>query len=214
MSEPPAGVSGPPSGQGLLHGIRAPLVHRSAWRARPPVDWEVEQAPVRAVVLHHTATSNDDPDPLAMVRRVQQFHAEARGWGDIGYSFLVLEDGRVVEGRADSLASAAPLGVIAGHAYGHNVGTLGVAVAGRFHHCGPTPAAWATTVSILAAICRSCDLDPTGGPVVLANGRSLPAVISAHRHAVDTSCPGDELVARLPQLRAEVARCPEGPDRG
>jgi hypothetical protein len=201
-------VPAPATGRLLLDGIGAEVVDRAAWGAEPAIEWPPERSPVRAVVVHHTSTIDDAPDPLAMVRRVQRFHAHHRGWGDIGYSFVVLRDGRIVEGREGTLASPAPLVVQGGHALGHNPGTVGVAIAGRFHDHLPTEAAWAAAVELIATVVRTCDLDPVGGPVVLDNGRQLPAVISAHRHACETTCPGDALVSALPALRyAVVDRC-------
>lgn len=188
----------------VLEGLSVPLLRRNDWGAVPAVDWPIEHAVLRGIVIHHTGTRNDDDDPLGMLRRVQRFHAEERGWGDIGYSFVVLEDGRIAEGRDGSADVVAPRGVVAGHAYGHNPGTLGVAVAGRFHDRCPTGAAWDALVDLLATIVIRCGLDATGRTVTLENGRRLPAVISGHRHAVDTSCPGDFLAGALPSLRAAV----------
>jgi hypothetical protein len=202
----------------LLSGLGAPFVARSGWQAEPAVDWPVERAPVRAVVVHHTATDDDDADLLATVRRIQRFHARVRGWGDIGYSFVILRDGRVAEGREGSAALPAPHIAQGGHALGHNPGTVGIALAGRFHDRLPTDAAWASLVDLVATIARNGGVDPLAGPVVLANGRSLPAAISGHRHACETSCPGDALAAALGDLRAAVAdrmrrtSSPSGPD--
>lgn len=189
----------------LLDGLLATVVSRAEWGAHAPVDWPVEHAEVRGIVLHHTATRNDEPEPDAMLRRVQGFHADQRGWGDIGYSFIVAEDGRIFEGRAGSTLATAPQHVVAGHAYSHNVGTIGISVAGRFHDCLPAGAAWSSLVDLVATIARTCELDPEGGPVELTNGRVLPAVISGHRNACDTSCPGDALYRALDELRRQAA---------
>ncbi len=189
-------------GSGTLDALSAPLVTRAEWGAEPARAWPVEHARLRAVVVHHTGTRNDDPDPLAMLRRVQHFHSHERGWGDIGYSFVVLEDGRIAEGRTGSAVAPAPLGVVAGHAFGHNPGTLGVALAGRFHHTTPTTDAWESLVDLVTAVCRACDLDPLGGPVTLENGRSVPSVVGGHRHVGTTPCPGDALTRALPSLAA------------
>ena len=196
---------GGPGGPGtILAGLAAPLVTREGWGAEPAVGWPVEHATLRAVVVHHTGTRNDDPDPLAMLRRVQHFHAQERGWGDIGYSFVVLEDGRVAEGREGSAVAVAPTAVVAGHAFGHNPGTLGVALAGRFHHTMPTVAAWDALVDLVTVVCRAARLDPLGGPVPLGNGRTVPAVVGGHRHVGTTPCPGDTLTRALPSLAAAV----------
>ncbi len=194
------------TGPTLLSTLRAPLLLRSEWGAIEPVDWPVEHARVRALVIHHTATRLDEPDPLAMLRRVQVFHAQKRGWGDIGYSFVVLPDGRIAEGRFGSASAPSPTGVVAGHAYGHNTGTLGIAVAGQFGDGPPAETAWESLIDLLVTIVTSCGLDAAGGPVALDNGAVLPAVISGHRQVVATSCPGDALANALPQLRAQVAQ--------
>lgn len=167
--------------------------------------WPVRLAEVRAVVLHHTATRSE-ADPLETVRRVHHFHAVERRWGDLGYSFLVLPDGRILEGRRGSSTAPAPFGVVAGHAYGHNVGTLGVALVGRFDDAPPPAEAWESLVGLLAWTTGRYGLDPNGGPVTLANGRRLPAVLSGHRQCRPTTCPGDALAGLLPQLRREVGR--------
>jgi hypothetical protein len=182
------------------------LVTRAEWGAEPAVGWPIEHEPVRAIVIHHTGTRNDEPEPFRMLQRVQRFHAHERGWGDIGYSFVVLADGHVAEGRDGSATAPAPLGVVAGHALGHNPGTIGVAVQGRFHDHGPNGAALDALIDLVTTIVRSCDLDPEGGPVDLTNGARLPAVICAHRDARDTSCPGDALMAALGPIRRAVAR--------
>ncbi|HEX9970175.1 MAG TPA: N-acetylmuramoyl-L-alanine amidase, partial [Acidimicrobiales bacterium] len=56
-------------------------------------------APISRLVVHHTATPNGDPDPAATVRAVYAYHVQSRGWNDIGYNFLVDEQGRIYEGR-------------------------------------------------------------------------------------------------------------------
>ena len=198
----------------LLEGLTSPIVARSGWGAEPPVDWPVERAPVRAVVVHHTATRESDGDLLDVVRRVQRFHAHDRGWGDIGYSLVILRDGRVVEGRAGTLASPAPTIAQAAHALSHNVGTVGVAVAGRYHDGRPSSAAWDALVDVVATIGRNAGLDPMALGVALANGRRLPAVVSGHRDACDTSCPGDGLASLLGELRSAAAERLSGPGRG
>ncbi|MCB0970430.1 MAG: N-acetylmuramoyl-L-alanine amidase [Acidimicrobiales bacterium] len=199
-------MTDPAAGSPLLGPLADTVVRRRDWGAPARSDWPPEVAPVRALVIHHTGTRNDDPDPLAMVARVRGYHADERGWGDIGYSFLVLEDGRIVEGREGSADATAPCGVVAGHAYGHNVGTLGIAVAGRFHDAEPTDAAWTSLIALGAAIATACDLDAEGGPVVLDNGARLDHVIGGHRDAGLTTCPGEGLAARLPDLRRSIAR--------
>lgn len=53
----------------------------------------------QVMTLHHTATGNDDPDPAGTVRAIYEYHTVDNGWRDIGYNYLVSEDGQVFEGR-------------------------------------------------------------------------------------------------------------------
>lgn len=190
----------------IVDGLSAPLVRREGWGATPASGWPPELTRLRAIVIHHTARDSEDADPLERMGRLQRFHSERRGWGDIGYSFVVLADGRVAEGRQGTATAPAPLSVVAGHAYGRNAGTLGIALAGRFHDRRPTDAAWAALVDLVSTVCRTCGLDPAGGAVRLADGSQLPAVISGHRDVGETDCPGDGLTALLPALRTAASQ--------
>lgn len=190
---------------GITTGLGSEFLDRGAWGAEPAVDWPIELAPIRGVMIHHTNTENNDPDPLSTVRRIQHFHSRTRGWGDIGYSFLILEDGRILEGREGSATAPAPLGVIAGHAFGHNVGTVGIAVVGRFHRRSPTAAAWTSLVELVTFISRACAIDPNGSSVTLATGHVLPTAICAHLDVAPTTCPGAALTELLTELRRQAA---------
>ena len=53
------------------------------------------------MVLHHTAENNiknlSDPE---LLRSIYYYHTVVRGWGDIGYQYIVGQRGQVYEGRA------------------------------------------------------------------------------------------------------------------
>ncbi|KAK2146721.1 hypothetical protein LSH36_586g01011 [Paralvinella palmiformis] len=51
--------------------------------------------------VHHSSGSHcyTLDDCSAVVRAIQRMHMDSNGWDDIGYNFLVGEDGRVYEGR-------------------------------------------------------------------------------------------------------------------
>lgn len=61
--------------------------------------WAPTFHPTQKLVVHHTATRNDDPDPAATVRAIYRYHPIDKGWGDIGCNFLVDAQGRVYKGR-------------------------------------------------------------------------------------------------------------------
>ena len=67
-----------------------------------PGDTDYEPVPfsdAQVMTLHHTATSNLDDNPAGTVRAIYEYHTVDNGWQDIGYHYLISEDGTVFEGR-------------------------------------------------------------------------------------------------------------------
>ncbi len=185
-------------------GIR--IVSRAGWgadeRLRFDKDrkdlWSPEYRPIQKVIVHHTVTVDPDPDPAATIRAIYQYHAVTRGWGDIGYNFLVAPDGTVYEGRSGGM------GVVGGHTYGYNYGSLGIAMLGtyRFHSVNG-----AARGALKALITRKAgDLDPMGKGFFI--DRDHVWNISGHRSLTQTDCPGDRFYLSLSNLRRELKGLP------
>lgn len=68
-------------------------------------------------MVHHTATRRD-----AKLEDIRRFHVEERGWGNVGYHYLIEEDGSIEVGRHESMVGA--------HAAGQNAHSIGVGVVG------------------------------------------------------------------------------------
>ena len=189
------------------------LIRRAAWGADESLRFDPDGAEiwprgwtdVRRLVVHHTSTPNDESDPAARVRAIYEFHALERGWGDIGYHLLVDEAGNLYEGRSGAAGTldAAP-GVIGAHVYGHNAGTLGVALIGTLTDQRPTAPALATAVALLGALAYRHGIDP-GERWSNAGGRGSVPTICAHRDLGATSCPGDACYEAMPELRIAAA---------
>src|SRR3989344_148825 len=120
--------------------------------------WPSEIVPVKKFVIHHTGRSNgSNIDPKEAVRNIYLWHAIVveGGWGDIGYNYLVDQEGNVYEGRygGDGVQAghtfygpyckrigtagqtSAPCGVASGDVevgYQMNAGSVGIAVLGNF----------------------------------------------------------------------------------
>lgn len=177
-----------------------PIVSRQQWGADEALRfgpegeiWPVAYAPIEHLIVHHTDTANFQ-DPLVAIRTIYFYHAVARGWGDIGYNYLVDYLGNVYEGRVGGE------GAVGGHAAGYNEGTVGIGTIGRFDFEAATPEAQSGLVWITAWAGRS--LDPFGaGP--FGEVASLPT-ICAHRDVNATACPGDALYGGLAALRDYV----------
>jgi hypothetical protein len=170
--------------------------------------WPRETEPLRGLVLHHTNTPNCERDPVARVRAIYEFHAVERGWGDIGYHLLIDEAGTVYEGRAGTAETlAGGPAVVGGHVYGHNGGTVGIALLGTLIARPPSPRAGAALVAVMAWLAYQHDLDPLGARE--AGGSAVPT-ICAHCDLTATPCPGDACYEMLSTLRVRVAAAASG----
>ncbi|CAA9563744.1 MAG: hypothetical protein AVDCRST_MAG19-2048 [uncultured Thermomicrobiales bacterium] len=183
-----------------------PIVSRAAWGADESLRfgslgeiWPVAYRSVEHVVIHHTDTANFN-DPLLEMRSIYYYHAVSRGWGDIGYNYLVDFLGNVYEGRVGGE------GAVAGHAAGYNEGTAGIGTIGRFDFATATPEARAGLVAITAWAGRN--LDPLG--VAPFNDIASLPTICAHRDVNPSGCPGDGLYEQLPAIRDDVANALAG----
>jgi len=175
--------------------------------------WTPAYTPVTHAIVHHTAGANSVPDWAAEVRSIWFFHTYDRGWGDIGYNFLIDPNGVVYEGRAGGSNA------IAAHFSCRNTNTVGVALLGTFTDVAPTAAAQASLKQLLAELCRRNALDPTGSAMHVPSGLMMKR-ISGHRDGNDstltcskTECPGDVLYAMLPEIRDAVAMPAAAPRR-
>ncbi|RZU32613.1 Ig-like domain-containing protein [Blastococcus saxobsidens] len=215
-------------------------VSRAEWKADETLRfddqgnelWPTEFHPVQTMTVHHTATKNGDTDPAATVRAIYRYHAVDRGWGDIGYHYLIDEAGLVYEGRwsgADPQTGSQPCAtggdgsdfahdggnglVTAGHTGGYNSGNMGAALLGDFTthpRNGAEPAAPAVDAleRLLAEFASRHQLDPHAvvdyvNPVDGAT--NTVDMISGHRDWTSTECPGERLYAQLPAIRDAVA---------
>lgn len=178
-----------------------PIISRSAWGANETYRyngkgqiWPPEYRTVEHVIIHHTDTANFQ-DPLVAIRSIYYYHAITRGWGDIGYNYLVDYMGNVYEGRAGGE------NVVGGHAYQYAYGSSGIGTIGRFNFESETPEAQAGLVWITAWVGRK--LDPLGSSD-FHETPNLPT-ICGHRDVNESTCPGDYLYGDLPTIRQYVS---------
>lgn len=159
---------------------------------------------VTHLIVHHTATSNSSADWPATVRAIWSYHAIDRGWGDIGYNFLIDPLGTIYVGRAggDNIRGA--------HFACQNSGTQGIALLGDFTSVAPTEAATGSLEELLAWLASREGIDPVS--VSFHAGTQLDLDnISGHRDGNASSttcsttvCPGDTFYPMLPDIRSGV----------
>jgi hypothetical protein len=182
------------------------IVPRAGWGADERLRFDKDGAPiwtpeyraVRKVVIHHTVTDDPDPNPRATIRAIYQYHAVTRGWGDIGYNFLIDPNGTIYEGRYGGD------GVIGGHTYGYNEGSLGIAMLGTYSTHTISAAARAALKALIRA--KAGGLDPMGKGFFI--DRENVWNVSGHRALTETDCPGDRFYPTFNNLRRELKGLP------
>ena len=186
------------------------IVSRAGWGA----DEALKRAEPRyasstqMVFVHHTDTPNGyaAADVPAIVRSIYTYHVRSNGWNDIGYNFLVDAYGRVFEGRAGGIDKP----VIGAQTGGFNTGSVGIAVIGDG---GSAPLTAATRDALTKLIAWRLDVahvDPLGRATLISGGNDrYPAgksasfrVVSGHRDALSTDCPGALIYPELDAIAA------------
>ncbi|HEV2127241.1 MAG TPA: SH3 domain-containing protein [Thermomicrobiales bacterium] len=181
---------------------KTPIITRDRWGAAQAYGgwdggtdgWEADYRTVKHIIIHHSVTPQFR-DPLVEIRSIHYYHAITRGWGDIGYNYLVDFLGNVYEGRKGGE------NVVGGHAFQYAYGSAGICSMGNFTLESSTPESIAALVWITAWAGR--ELDPLGK----SDFHETPncPTIAGHRDVYDSTCPGDGLYADLPYIRTAVA---------
>ncbi|MBA4601961.1 N-acetylmuramoyl-L-alanine amidase [Thermoactinomyces mirandus] len=127
--------------------------------------WPREYQTVTHMVVHHTNTSNSDPDYEAAIRAIYAYHAKpasqgGRGWGDIAYNALIAPNGTIYEGRKGKDGDVLTEGVVGDHAYFFNYGSFGVSMIGNYDQKALTSQARNSLVQMLAYTAGYWNIDP------------------------------------------------------
>ena len=151
----------------------------------------------RAITVHHTAKpgGTNPPDPAEDRKKlvvIQQMHV-GKGWGDVGYHFLIGSEGTIYQGR--------PLPWMGTHAPPNSF-NIGVNVIGDFHtEEYPNNAQLSSLVRLTTWLCDTYDMDPLSKIDIY--GQSNLAVVG-HRDWGATACPGDRFYALMPSIRDRI----------
>lgn len=166
--------------------------------------WPVSESPkIFKIIIHHTAEATSARNPMEIMRAIYAYHTVTRGWGDIGYNFVLDKEGNIYEGRLGSREGSMPVGA---HVAYHNIGTIGVALMGNFQIEEPADRQMQVLTLLLAKLSRDYDVDPVGRDFYLGtNSYNISGHGDVARHGNETACPGTNLKKRLPELRQEVA---------
>ncbi len=196
---------GPGMGQDFT--IIAPKIYRrSDWNAQPfrgtPI--ALNRPSYNYMTLHHTAGFGATTlrEGLEQVRRIQDFHQNGRGWNDIGYQFLMDQEGRLYQGRPFINESApwdqGPPLAHGAHVGGANTGNIGVSLMGCYHPPeGGNCRDEMTRPAIDSLVTTFAFLSERYGV--------SPEQMRGHRDFSQTACPGENNYVQLPSFRMQVS---------
>lgn len=175
------------------------VIPRAQWGARNPE--KVCNSPVAPyrISIHHTAEpSSDGGDPAARMRQMQAYHIDTNGWCDIGYHFVVSQSGLIYQGRSNENHPGAHVG-------NQNPGNVGISLIGNYQEATPATTQLEATAKIMSWVKKTYDIEWSRDNV------------KGHREwpGQSTGCPGDNLLAKLPELMdaAESDSFEPGPTR-
>jgi hypothetical protein len=164
------------------------IVTRSQWGARAPksaismATWGQRVG----VAIHHSAGPTTQT-----VRAIQDYQMDSNGWVDIGYNWLVTQDGRLWEGRQGTWLA------IGAHAANQNTAWVGVCWIGTSGNVAPSPAALSTLAWVREEAQRRA-----GRQLLVSGHGQLPGQA--------TECPGSRLrawiAAGLPTEEDDVTK--------
>ncbi len=162
---------------------------RTAWKAAPVIQQRLTGASEgwSRITIHHSAKDSKDIGTptnghvAEAIKDIQTVHMRDRGWGDIGYHFLIDPTGRIWQGRLLDFQGA--------HAQGsNNVANIGICLLGDFNHERPDPRALESLERLTDALCERHHI---------AHNR-----VYGHQKFAATECPGDGLMAWIARYSA------------
>lgn len=198
MPPPPwpadGGPAAPETQQGGLANAAAPepwrhmVQARAQWAMSKPEPARMDRMqPARAITLHHDGMqplfATDARSVAARIELIRQMH-RGKGWGDIGYHFVIDRAGRVWEAR--------PLNWQGAHVKDHNDGNIGILVLGNFEEQAPSEAQLQSLRRFL---------------LMLMQTYGIPAQrVYTHREwpGASTACPGAQLQPVVDRMRREL----------
>ncbi|MBU1992601.1 MAG: SpoIID/LytB domain-containing protein [Patescibacteria group bacterium] len=163
--------------------------------------WPLQYAEkVTKFILHHTATDIVNEEAVKSIKDIYHYHAVKRGWGDIGYNYIIDREGSIYEGRYGGE------GVVGGHAGIGNIGSIGIAVLGTYSEEKVPQKVVNALIKLIAEKAKIHNIDPDGYSSFRGE-HSLNVI--GHRDVMATDCPGDKLEALIPAIAKLAARLTE-----
>lgn len=178
-----------------------PTISQEEWRTGlPSPNYTRSFHQVNHNIIHHSAGSNTNTNYTQVVRDIYLYHTEVNGWSDIGYNYLIAQDGTVYDGRDPADGSQDE--VRGAHFCGSNTGTLGICLLGNFETAVPSSAAFSSLTSMLTYQLLLQNNDPFD-----THDHPLGRLgsIAGHRDGCATLCPGENVFNMLEESKIVLA---------
>lgn len=182
IAPPPRPVVAAPPPAPPLGGLQ--VIPRSSWAKANPVQSRLNPMKgVSRITIHHEGWTSvwfsDTASTAARIESDRRTHVSDRGWGDIGYHYIIDRAGRVWEGRSAAYQGA--------HVKDNNEHNLGIMLLGNFDYQEPTGAQQESLRRTVSA---------------LMGKYKVPAArVMSHQEIQPTRCPGKLLQPRFAAMR-------------
>ena len=160
------------------------ILPRSTWENSPDLinllDWypeekkdQEENSPpdyfsIDRIIIHDMGCNTRNPgcndktvNPVTIIQNIYRYHAVTRGWGDIGYHYIIDYWGNIYEGRYGGN------GVRGAHTYydrkcdNFNVGSVSILLMGNYEKTQPPEEMYKSLARLVAWLSVTNGLDPT-----------------------------------------------------
>ncbi len=187
----------------VLGCMEPPAIPQSQWRTGLPEPTVLPTTtPTHHVIVHHSAGSNTNADPTALVRDIYLLHTQGNGWDDIGYNYLIARNGTLFLGR-DPQGIGEQDYIRGAHYCSKNSYTQGICVLGEYTTAQPPDTMMQSLRKLIAWKMfkdriepQNQSLHPPGDP-----NAYLVYHLDGHRSGCATNCPGNKVYERLHALR-------------
>ncbi len=180
------------------------MVKGSTWRQGLPASiGQREKHNVSHCIIHHAASSNSNHNYLSVIRNIYLLHTQSNGWDDIGYNFVVAQDGTIFEGREHQNIDSSD-NIKGAHFCGKNGGTMGICMLGNYQNIAPTQDALASLKKLLTWKCFKDNINVQASSAHPNTSSAQLAHIAGHQDGCATACPGDSVYRLLNQIRRDV----------
>ena len=159
---------------------------RSSWTNEGPVIFGIHpMTPIYRITIHHTAMPDDDEADLGgsvklRLQKILYLHKHHQNWADIGYHFIIDQNGNIWEGRSLKYQGA--------HAQGNNnLGNIRVALIGNFETHNAPEKQKKALINFVHKKKKKYNVSDNN--------------IFPHEHFTGTKCPGKNMIPLVNQLR-------------